>query len=58
VTLAPDDDLEDDVAALARTPGHAVTVMDGGQVVGLLRLDEVDRLVAGSAPGGSAVGPG
>ncbi len=57
VTLAPDDDLEDDVAALARTPGHAVPVVDGGQVVGLLRLDEVRRLVAGSGPGGSAVGP-
>jgi hypothetical protein len=35
---------------------HAVPVVDRGQVVGLLRLDEVNRLVLGSDPGGSVAG--
>ena len=56
-TLAPDDDLEGDLPALATAPAHAVPVLDGGRVVGLLRLDEVNRLVAGSDPGGSVAGP-
>jgi stage IV sporulation protein FB len=56
-TLAPDDDLEGDLPALATAPTHAVPVLDGGRVVGLLRLDEVNRLVAGSGPGGSVAGP-
>jgi stage IV sporulation protein FB len=57
VTVGPDDDLEGDVAALPGAPGHAVAVVDGDRVVGLLRLDEVRRLVEGSGPGRSAVGP-
>jgi hypothetical protein len=54
--LAPDDELEGDLPALSSAPGHAVAVVDRGQVVGLLRLDDVGRLVAGSDPSGSAVG--
>jgi stage IV sporulation protein FB len=54
--LAPDDDLEGDLPALSSAPGHAVAVVDRGQVVGLLRLDEVGRLVARSASTGSALG--
>ena len=54
--LAPDDELEGDLPALSSAPGHAVAVVDRGQVVGLLRLDDVGRLVAGSDPTGSAVG--
>jgi stage IV sporulation protein FB len=56
VTLAPGDDLEGDVPALAGAPGHAVAVVDGDEVVGLLRLDEINRLVAGPGPGGSLAG--
>jgi Zn-dependent protease len=52
--LAPDDSLEGDLPALASVAGHAVAVVDRGQVVGLLRLEEVTRLVAGTA--GSVVG--
>ena len=54
--LAPDDDLEGDLPALSSVPGHAVAVVDRGDVVGLLRLDEVRRLVVGSGPPGSALG--
>ncbi len=43
--VAPDDDLEGDIPELAAARGHAVAVVDGGRVVGLLRLDEVNRLV-------------
>ena len=56
VTLGPDDDLEGDLPALATAPAHAVPVLDGGRVVGLLRLDEVNRLVAGNGPAGSDPG--
>ena len=55
-TLAPDDDLEGDVAAVAAAPGQAVTVVDGARIVGLLRLDDVRRVVAEPGSGGSAVG--
>ncbi len=54
--LAPDDDLERDVPALTSVPGHAVAVVDGERVVGLLRLDDVGRFVAESRPTGSALG--
>ena len=57
--LAPDDDLEGDLPALSSVPGHAVAVVDRGQVVGLLRLHEVGRLVAEpgpTGPTGSALG--
>jgi hypothetical protein len=54
--LAPDDDLEGDLPMLSSVPGHAVAVVDRGQVVGLLRLDEVGRLVTGSGPTRSALG--
>lgn len=43
--VAPDDDLEGDIPELAATRAHAVAVVDGGRVVGLLRLEEVNRLV-------------
>ncbi len=56
VTLAPDDDLEGDVPALAHARGHTVTVVDDGRVVGLLRLDEVSRLVEGPDPADSTAG--
>ena len=55
-TLAPDDDLESDISALATARTHAVPVVDRGRVVGLLRLDEVNQLVVGRNPGGSVAG--
>jgi stage IV sporulation protein FB len=55
-TLAPDDDLERDLPALAAAPAHSVPVLEGGRVVGLLRVDEVNRLVAGNGPAGSVAG--
>jgi stage IV sporulation protein FB len=55
-TAAPDDDLEGDLAALYGTHGHAVAVTDHGRVVGLLRLDDVGRLVTGPGAGRSALG--
>jgi Zn-dependent protease len=45
--LAADDDVEGDLSALPGAPGHSVAVLDGERVVGLLRLDDVARLVAG-----------
>lgn len=55
-TLAPDDDLEGDVAAVAAARGQAVTVVDDGKIVGLLRLADISRVVAGPAAGASGVG--
>lgn len=55
-TLAPDDDLEGDVAAVAAASGQAVTVVDDARILGLLRLDDVRRVLAESASDGSAVG--
>lgn len=46
VTVSPDDDLESDVAALLAAAGRAVIVLESGRAVGVLKLEDVDRLVA------------
>lgn len=46
-TLAPDDDLEAHLEALAAAPGAALAVLDAERVVGLLRMEEVDELALG-----------
>jgi Zn-dependent protease len=55
-SVAPDDDVEGDLPALSTARGHALVVTDQDRVVGLLRLDDVARLVTGPGTGGSAVG--
>ena len=56
-TLGPDDDLEHDLEALARASGGAVPVVEGSRVVGLLRVEDVNR-VALEPDGGSGVESG
>jgi len=50
-TVAPDDDLETRLEVLLGAPGGAVPVVEGGRVVGLLRVDEVNELALGDDEG-------
>ena len=43
--LAPSDNLEACLPAVVQAPGHAVAVLEGSQVVGLLRIEEVEHLL-------------
>lgn len=46
VTVGPDDLLTDDlVAAVATAPGHEVVVLEHDAVIGVLRLEDIERLV-------------
>lgn len=47
VTVGPDDPLTDDlVADVARAPGHEVVVLEHDAVIGVLRLEDIERLVS------------
>jgi Zn-dependent protease len=43
--LAPSDGLEASVPAVVQAPGHAVAVLEGSRIVGVLRLEEVQHLL-------------
>jgi hypothetical protein len=43
--VAPADDLEPCLAVVVAAPGRAVAVLEGAAVVGVLHLEEVERLV-------------
>jgi Zn-dependent protease len=52
--VGPDDEIEDDLLVIAAAPRHAVAVVDHMQVVGVLRLEDVQRWVhAGDGGDGS-----
>ena len=54
--VAAADALEDDIPLVVHAPSHALAVSDGGRIVGVLRLEEIERLLAGgtgSAPEGT-----
>ncbi len=48
--LSADDDLEDAVGRMAETRAEAAAVLDGATVVGLLRMDDVARLLEDPRP--------
>jgi hypothetical protein len=52
-TLAPSDAVEGALSAIVNAPGRAVAVVDDGQVVGMVRLEEIEHLLA-ETPG---IGP-
>ena len=48
--LAASDDLEASLPAVVGAPGHAVAVLDGVRVVGVLRIEEVQHMLQAPAP--------
>lgn len=47
VTVGPDDDLTDElVAEVAQAPTHELAVIDHDEVIGVLRLEDIERLVS------------
>jgi len=48
--VAPTDGLEDHLPVVASAPARALVVVDGGRVVGVLRLEDVAHLVAEDTP--------
>ena len=56
--LAPSDGLEAVLPAVVGAPGHTLPVLDGGQVVGVLRIEEVQHLLDAPIPRPPTGGPG
>jgi stage IV sporulation protein FB len=48
--VLPTDDLEEDLGPVVAAGHHAVVVVEAGKVVGLLRLDDVNRLLIERGP--------